>query len=308
MTGSIFIGIACFKDYELRHTILDCINKAANPNKLYFGVCYQFDNSNENTSMYAIDDLINQYNIKVEKYDWTESKGGCWARWRTQQFYNNETYSLQFDSHTRFIKNWDEILIKEFTNLRKLSPNPIISFLPPSYMRDDDNGIDYHFDRLHDLQVLNIPTFRELTAQYWPVYGGYVNEKPTGGVNKNVALLYGGFIFSWGKWVKEIEQDPNHYYTGEEFALALRSFTSGYDIFLPTQTLAWHRAHPKTPAKHYNSFDDNNIYHNLAMERLKMLVEQEGDLGKYNIGNKRTLQDYEKFAGINFKTLEVKNV
>ncbi len=36
-----------------------------------------------------------------------------------------------------------------------------------------------------------------------------------------------------------------------------------------------------------------------------MLIEQNGDLGKYNLGNKRSLQDYENFAKINFKTREV---
>ena len=308
MVGSIFIGLACFKDYELRHTILDCINKAKHPENLYFGICYQFDNDNPKATDSAIDDLVERYNIKLEKWDWKDSEGGCWARNRAQQFYNNETYSLQFDSHTRFIEHWDEKLINEFTSLLDKTENPIISFLPPSYMRDDENGIDFHFDNIHELDRLNIPTIRELTAQYWPMYGGYTNIKPTNGVNRRVALLYGGFIFSWGKWVKEIEQDPEHYYTGEEFALAVRSFTKGYDIYMPTQILAWHRAHFKTPDKHYNTFENQSDKHEHAMVRLKMLIERSGNLGKYDIGDKRTLAEFEELAGINFKTLEVRHV
>ena len=150
-----------------------------------------------------------------------------------------------------------------------------------------------------------MPTFRRLTDQYWPIYGGYQDERSTNEVNQNVSLLYGGFIFSWGKWVQEIEQDPEHYYTGEEFALALRSYTSGYDIYLPTKILAWHRIHPETPAKHINTFKNHHEKHTVAVNRLKMLVEQNGDLGKYNLGDKRSLQDYEKFANINFKDREV---
>jgi hypothetical protein len=302
---TIFISIASFKDYEIRHTILDCINKSSSPENLYFGVCMQYDNSKPNTSESILDDLIKKYNIKLSKFNWTESEGGCWARNICQQFYNGEKYSLQVDAHTRFLQDWDKIIIQEFNELLKNTPNPLISFLPPGYYRDDEKGIDYEFVHLNNPTILNVPTFRHLTDQYWPVYGGYQDERSTNGVNQNVSLLYGGFIFSWGKWIQEVEQDPEHYYTGEEFAIALRSYTSGYDIYLPTKILAWHRIHPETPAKHINTFSNHHEKHNIAVNKLKMLIEQNGDLGKYNLGNKRSLQDYENFAKINFKTREV---
>ena len=46
--------------------------------------------------------------------DYKESRGACWARHHIQKFYDNETYSLQLDSHHRFIKNWDEECIKMY--------------------------------------------------------------------------------------------------------------------------------------------------------------------------------------------------
>jgi hypothetical protein len=303
--STIFVAIACYLDYELKHTILDCINKAKHPENLRFGVCLQYD-ENESTNEHVLDFLESKLPIKVLKYHYTESNGGCWARNLAQSLYNGETYHLQIDSHTRLIQNWDEIVINDYTELKKTVDKPLISFLPPSYSRFDELGVDYDFKNIQLLDKINIPKIERITTEYWPAYGGYGNEQHTNFKSVNAILLYGGFIFSEGKWIVEVEQDPEHYYTGEEFALAIRSYTHGYDIYTTSQIVAWHRAHPVAPKKHYNNNPEEISIgrHRHAMERLRMLVEKE-DLGKYGFGTVRTIEQYGEFARIDFpnKTL-----
>ena len=303
--STIFVAIACYLDYELKHTILDCINKAKHPENLRFGVCLQYD-ENESTNEHVLDFLESKLPIKVLKYHYTESNGGCWARNLAQSLYDGETYHLQIDSHTRLIQNWDEIVINDYTELKKTVDKPLISFLPPSYSRFDELGIDYDFKNIQLLDKINIPKIERITTEYWPAYGGYGNEQHTNFKSVNAILLYGGFIFSEGKWIIEVEQDPEHYYTGEEFALAIRSYTHGYDIYTTSQIVAWHRAHPVAPKKHYNNNPEEISIgrHRHAMERLRMLVEKE-DLGKYGFGTIRTIEQYGEFARIDFpnKTL-----
>ena len=303
--STIFVAIACYLDYELKHTILDCINKAKHPENLRFGVCLQYD-ENESTNEHVLDFLESKLPIKVLKYHYTESNGGCWARNLAQSLYNGETYHLQIDSHTRLIQNWDEIVINDYTELKKTVDKPLISFLPPSYSRFDELGIDYDFKNIQLLDKINIPKIERITTEYWPAYGGYGNEQHTNFKSVNAILLYGGFIFSEGKWIIEVEQDPEHYYTGEEFALAIRSYTHGYDIYTTSQIVAWHRAHPVAPKKHYNNNPEEISIgrHRHAMERLRMLVEKE-NLGKYGFGTIRTIEQYGEFARIDFpnKTL-----
>jgi hypothetical protein len=303
--STIFVAIACYLDYELKHTILDCINKAKHPENLRFGVCLQYD-ENESTNEHVLDFLESKLPIKVLKYHYTESNGGCWARNLAQSLYDNETYHLQIDSHTRLIQNWDEIVINDYTELKKTVDKPLISFLPPSYSRFDELGVDYDFKNIQLLDKINIPKIERITTEYWPAYGGYGNEQHTNFKSVNAILLYGGFIFSEGKWIVEVEQDPEHYYTGEEFALAIRSYTHGYDIYTTSQIVAWHRAHPVAPKKHYNNNPEEISIgrHRHAMERLRMLVEKE-DLGKYGFGTVRTIEQYGEFARIDFpnKTL-----
>jgi len=301
--NTIFVAIACYLDYEIKHTILNCIDKAKHPENLRFGVCLQYD-ENEGTNKHVLDFLENKLPVKVLKYHYTESEGGCWARNLAQSLYQGETYSLQVDSHTRFIQNWDEIVINDYNELKKTVNKPLISFLPPSYSRMDDKGIDFDFRHIDSLDKINHPKFEYITEEYWPSYGGYSNEQHTEFKSSSVIILYGGFVFTEGQWVVEVEQDPEHYYTGEEFALTIRSYTKGYDIFTPSQIIAWHRAHPVTPKKHYNTNPEEIAHtkHRHAVNRLKMLIEGNGDLGIYGTGNVRTVDQYAKFAGVDFKT------
>ena len=309
MNQSIFIAIASYLDYEIKYTILDCIKKSNNPDNLYFSICLQYDEK-IGTSEGCIDDLVEDYNITINKFHYSESKGGCWARNIAQKNYNNQTYSLQVDSHTRFIQDWDKIVISDYSNLKEKGiKKPLLSFLPPAYTRDDKLNKDLEFKEKQNLSILQIPKIKFISKDFWPDYGGYNNQidikyKPT-----SITLLYGGFIFTAGEWVQEVEQDPLHYYTGEEFALAIRSYTFGYDFFTPSQIIAWHRAHPQVPKKHFNNNEKiiADKYHTAAMERLRKLI-MGNDLGKYGVGNIRTLQEYETFANIDIKNQIVKYV
>ena len=47
------------------------------------------------------------YRFKIIDIDYKDSQGVCWARNTIQQYYEDEEYTLQLDSHHRFVPNWD---------------------------------------------------------------------------------------------------------------------------------------------------------------------------------------------------------
>lgn len=47
------------------------------------------------------------------------------------------------------------------------------------------------------------------------------------------------FVFT-GDWIREVPEDPAMINAGHEGPLALRSFTHGYDIYLPDSIQVWH--------------------------------------------------------------------
>ena len=193
--------------------------------------------------------------------------------------------------------NDDEIKIRFFEALKSENISELVNFF-----RNENLGLDYDFRHIDDPYIINVPTIRSIAADYWPTFGGYDNEAPTNKKPKNVSLLYAGFVFTQGDWLLEVKNDPEHYYTGEEFALSIRSYTHGYDIFIPSQIMSWHLS--RLNHTHHFKVLDGNKYHIKAMERLYKLIFG-GNLDEYGLGTQRTLEQYEEFAKINIKERKI---
>ena len=98
-TDKIFVQLASYRDPQLVPTITDALIKAKNPERLVFGICWQYDET-ETPDMY--DD---NPQFKVVKYHYSESQGLGWARNQTNSLLTDEKFTLQLDSHHRFAKN-----------------------------------------------------------------------------------------------------------------------------------------------------------------------------------------------------------
>ena len=97
--GKIFVQIASYRDPELVTTIEDMINKAKNPQNLTFGICWQYDSSEPITMFDGIE------KFRISKHHYGESEGLGWARHITNTLYDDEEYTLQIDSHHRFVQD-----------------------------------------------------------------------------------------------------------------------------------------------------------------------------------------------------------
>ena len=113
--NTIFVGIAAYRDPELLSTIKNCLQQAAFPERLHFGIIWQ----------HAIEDVwdtLDEYNnhpqFQIVDVNYKLSQGVCWARHEMQKLYQNETYYLQLDSHHQFDKDWDIKLIRMLQDLQ----------------------------------------------------------------------------------------------------------------------------------------------------------------------------------------------
>ena len=114
--GKIFIQIASYRDPQLIPTIKDCIKNAKKPEKLVFSIAWQHSTED---SWDNLDEFKSDDRFKIVDINYEDSKGACWARNQLQQNYDGEEYTLQLDSHHRFVENWDEELIKMYKQLVK---------------------------------------------------------------------------------------------------------------------------------------------------------------------------------------------
>jgi len=295
----IFVQIASYRDPELVPTIKDCLAKAKYPERLTFGICWQRDET-EN-----LEEFKNNPFFQIVDIPWNESKGLCWARHLIQKLWKGEKYTLQLDSHHRFLQDWDEILI-EMMNLTG-SEKPIITAYAGMYSPKTN-------------ELLNIEPYKMVperfsdqgTILFFPhAIENWENLK----VPIPARFVSGHFFFTYGKHCEDYKYDPNIYFAGDEISLSIRSYTLGYDLFHPHYTVIWHEYTREGRTKHWTDFEEYNKrsgkvdktwweMDNESKKRLRHMLQEEDndiDLSEYGLGNIRTHRDYELYAGIDFK-------
>jgi hypothetical protein len=297
MTEKIFVQIASYRDPQLVPTLNDCISKAKYPENLVFSIAWQHS---EDDIWDDLSDFKGDDRFKIIDIDYRNSKGACWARNMLQQQYAGEEYTLQLDSHHRFVENWDEECINMIKQLQKKGhPKPLLTSYISSFDPDNDpegrttSPWKMDFDRFIPEGAVfflpsNIDNFEELTE---PIPARFYSAH---------------FCFTLGVFAREVQHDPLYYFHGEEISIAARAFTWGYDLFHPHKIIAWHEYTRKGRTKQWDD-DSKWVRRNeVCHKRNRKLFEMDGevkdiDFGEYDFGVVRTLEDYERFAGISFK-------
>jgi hypothetical protein len=293
----IFVQIASYRDPELTKTLKDMLDKATYPENLRIGISWQHSDADD---WDKLDDYKDDKRFRILDINYKDSKGVCWARNAVQQLYDGEKYTLQLDSHHRFEKGWDDTLIKMLTDLQKEGiSKPLITGYIPSFDPENDpekrvqEPWKMNFDRfIPEGAIFFLPaSFDSFNDKDRPVRGRFYSAH---------------FAFTVGEFCKEVPHDPNYYFHGEEISIAVRAYTHGYDIFHPHKVVCWHEYTRKGRSKQW---DDDPVWpqrNNDCHLRNRKLFEMDGltndiDFGPFGFGKKRTVEDYERYAGISFK-------
>ena len=294
--NKIFIQIASYRDPELVPTIKDCISNAKHPENLVFSISWQHS---KDDIWDNLDEFKDDPRFKIIDIDYLDSRGACWARNLLQLNYDNEDYTLQLDSHHRFVQNWDEECIGMIKQLQKKGyKKPLLTGYIPSYDPANDPGARINipwkmiFDRfIPEGAVFFLPAsidnYLELTE---PIPSRFYSAH---------------FCFTLGQFVREVPHDPDYYFHGEEISIAVRAFTNGYDLFHTHKVVIWHEYTRRGRTKQWDDdpkwVDKNNFCHKRNRQLFGMDKEiKNSNFGRYDLGTVRTLKDYEKYAGISF--------
>jgi len=293
----IFVQIASYRDPQLIPTIENMLENAKRPKNLRFGIARQFhpEDGFDDLSIYEKDKRFRILNIP-----YSDSKGVCWARNLTQQLYEGEEYTLQIDSHMRFEKNWDDEMIKMIKQLQKKGhKKPLLTGYVSSF--DPDNDPDGRvrepwrmaFDRFTPEGVVfflpeTIPGWQEMKS---PVPARFYSAH---------------YCFTLGEFSTEVQHDPEFYFHGEEISITVRAYTHGYDLFHPHKVLIWHEYTRKGRTKQWDDDKDWYLRNTACHVKNRQLLGVDGEKydGDYSewFGTERTIQDYEKYAGLRFES------
>ena len=246
-TETIFVSIPSYRDPECAKTLVDMFNKASCPYRIFAGVCVQ----NEPLDPQPLD----EYDRIIKKNKWkdfhnqmrvlqvpaSEAKGPMFARHLIEtKLYRGEVFYLMIDSHTRFIKNWDEECIMQWKRCSKETPNPILTYYPDDFNLQDQRG----FSKGDEKE--SIPSY--LRAKEWcketgalKIEGAKFKTQPL----RPIPSLFwaAGFSFSSGQLIKDCPIDRNYpfLFFGEEHLQAVRYFTHGYMFYTPCKGIIRHQ-------------------------------------------------------------------
>lgn len=282
----IFIQIASYRDSELTATVQDAIQKAAYPQNLSFGIVWQ--------GKLGVDPLPVEYlhYCRLLLVDADHSRGVCWARSKTQALWEGEPYTLQIDSHMRFVHGWDELLLGMLMHCP--SPKPLLTAYPPAYTPPDilHTGEPTRLAASHFTEqgILSLVSGTSLRDHIKPQLGMF---------------MAAGFWFASSQILEDIPYDPQIYFQGEEINLAVRAWTHGWDIYYPNQVACYHEytrpGKPRHWEEHNHWWQLDQTAHQRLRQLLKMDASRHIDLDRYGLGTQRSLSHYEQFSGVDFR-------
>jgi len=198
VSSTIFVQIAAYRDPDLPATLHNLIQRAAQPDRLRFGICLQLEA--DDPPHWGTSAFPDHPELEIIRFDAAESRGACWARRQAQSVYGGEDFLLQIDSHMRAVKHWDDLLL---TTWRECSDERAVLSVYP-------NG----FQQPCRLQTSTLPV---MAAASFDAYGilklrgisrfKLPEEQPDGPIPG--AFIAGGFLFGPGSIVSDVPYDPD---------------------------------------------------------------------------------------------------
>ena len=290
--ASIFVQIPSYHDFELFRTVKDCYEKSSGSHVINFGIHLTYFEKKEF-------DVPSLHNLSINISKAPENIGVGMSRFLANEFYNGEDYYLQIDSHMRFEKNWDDILINNYKKYVSDGANPVISAYPGAYEYQDLKPVILN-NKAH---VAYTDFIQELSFQ-----NNFVpHQRAVGNFSNNVFTrsVSAASIFGSGE-IASIKPNKKIFFWGEEILTAIRLYTHGFDIMLPESQNLYHLYYDgekgfKNLRRQVTSdfIDEPIMLEKKSQEELSRIIIDK-PIGDQELGSERTLEQYESFAGINF--------
>ena len=310
----IFVSIASYRDDVCSTTLQSLFKQAKRPEYIVVGICQQ----NHKDDPDCVENVLNgdlarfQSNVRIIRIPEYEAKGPTWARYLCSTLWAGEEYYMQIDSHTRFVKDWDEKCIQMIQQIKSLglSNKPVLSHYPREYG---------DFDSLDESNRFDVP---RMCKSFFNTRGmlSFMGAETmnTKNIPYKTPYVAGGMFFCEGYFLYELPYDPNlpYLFVGEEILHSIRFYTFGWDIFTPTENVVYHAY---TRSDKPKIWTDNPYYSDMEafkkVQKYLDLVDNANvgirddvavNMDKYGLGSTRSLKDYFEFAGIDVKNKQVR--
>lgn len=293
--SSIFIQISSYRDPELTPTILDAIKKSSGKHQINFGVHISYLDKSEI-------EIPKIKNIKYVASKAPENVGVGIGRYLAHQFYNNEDYYFQCDSHSRFVEGWDEVAINSILKYQNEGiKKPLLTMYPANYWYVDETFTDIKTD-LFEPDYKTIISFHQRPEDFKTKRIPSQTAMPA---NDSIFTrsISAGSLFTVGPFMAP---NKDMAFWGEEIIMAARAYTHGYDLLVPEKQYLYHlyynHDNPEMNRRKifWKDFPKEFESMNFRSQEIVYKTLVEGTIGDGYLGTERTLEEYGQFAGLDF--------
>eukprot|EP00656_Telonema_subtile_P023205 TRINITY_DN2456_c0_g1_i1.p1 TRINITY_DN2456_c0_g1~~TRINITY_DN2456_c0_g1_i1.p1 ORF type:complete len:653 (-),score=116.78 TRINITY_DN2456_c0_g1_i1:236-2194(-) len=322
---TIFISIAAYRDPDCHRTIYNALQWATYPERLVFGVVEQNAVGDEpctHTRKPCKEDptqLICKHrdNIRVDSVPAQQARGPTFGRHRADQMYNGEYFALQIDAHMYFVEHWDEECIHQF----EASGNDYA--ILSTYPSEAKGNVRHGKSSVQTTPGICKSSFLGDGLIRHGAAGEFFPDAQIVGAGDQPILQpwwAAGLSFSRGHKLVRVPYDccTPMTFNGEEFSMAFRHWTHGYDHYTFRRTVALHPySRPKRPPLFW---ENDNRFPQDADRAARRLQEMFGmqvrrndlefdrtDMAKYGLGKRRHLSKFLKVFSIDFNRKTVKD-
>ena len=298
--SSIFVQISAYHDHELSNTVNAALRNASGKHSINFGIHVLYKDNNDLV-------LPSGSNIGLVLSEAPRNIGVGIGRYIAHQFYNNEDYYLQIDSHSVLDHNWDERLINWIKSYQEEGiEKPLITNYPRNYWYEDGKLMD-----VPQSGYVSQISFHENLQQFMEKRIPTQKAVPNHPKNIFCNSISAGCVFTVGGF---IVPNPDVMFWGEEILMAARAFTNGFDLVVAKEPFMAHLYFRHDGDDMEEKFKRNrrriiwNDYPEMfaaADLKSKELVKDiliNNRIGPLQLGSQRTLEDYGWRCGLDFTT------
>jgi hypothetical protein len=277
----IFVQIPAYRDTELPATLRDLYRKAARPDQLR--TCVVWQHEPDETLAGDIRDLPGVEIIDIAA---DQSQGCNWARTIAQQRWNGEPFTLLLDSHHRFVRDWDKLVLAMYRQLLDMGvTKPLLTAYLPAYRPDTEPGGRGKRPYMMAPLSRDEGVLTRLTSYPIPFWTTLAEPLPA-------EFLSLHFVFAAGTFNTDVEFDPRIYFFGDELVTGLRAFTHGYNMFHPHRIIGWHCYDRGSRLPHWHDHPEWQHRHQQSLALMRDLFS--GRPTPIELGKVRTVHDYQE--------------
>jgi hypothetical protein len=313
---TIFITIPSYEDSDLLPTIQDAIAKAANPESLYFAIALQY-------KKIPLPDLSEYYdnpNFSFISYDVDTRPGVNQVRHNLLKFYNGQDYYMMIDSHTRFMQDWDRVIIDDYKNLQSKEHNKIafsrhMDAMPGEMCicnTEEYNrvGFCHGHDRIPRWQLGHAGNGDIDILTLHSIIDVVIDESLTNQDFAKTHYVSCSFLFVDAVYIDEVGILDNLSYLGEEPSQGIRAFYAGWDVYAPMKTAYIQHNSSRYDMELYGKesgtfqkmYATSNDYYNNDANQQSLINLYINNTGEYRIKNpSRTPKDFFTAVGLGDK-------